>query len=1540
MQDAVIAASPDYNVSSGLLSAIRRVFQGFVQNERFVDTVKTELLDADRDARTGIATVNSVAVGAALRAAGLSQKPPPVRVEPGVLLGIPPTSGFVDDPICAANGNFLQVDEDLAFPGWAAALGLVRVYNSLAAGAVGAFGPGWSSALDLRIDHVEGGSLRVKLADGAVVPFVGDGPELRAVGARPLRVVVLDDGWVLHEGRTKSWRFDGDGRFVGGVAGPATVVVRRDGDRVVEIVELRSGRRVGFAWSDGRVAAATASDGRVVTYRYDDDGVLIGVDRPSGALGFTVDGNLITSVTDADGVVLARNTYDHGGRVVEQTNELGRTTTYEYSEFGATLASDAVGGPRNAFTHDARGNLTSIVDGTGRVMRLTYDDRDRATTVCDRTGAISRFTYDGRDNLVERLDPDGVGTSWQWDDLDRLVAETHRNGAVTSYEYDGDSRSPAKITGPDGAVTTITHDAVGTPIEVIDPDGVRTIFEWDDDGQLTAIVDALGNRTTFSFDGEGQLISIVDPSGVGTTLRNDHAGRVVEAILADGTCRYSYTAAGRPLRGADGEGVFWRAAYGDHGRVTRFSDAEGSEVGFEWDVLGNVAAVVAPDGSRYLHHHDEAGRLVGAIDPQGNSASRELDAEGRVVRITDAAGRTWTRHLDDLGRTVVAVEPDGARTTYEYHATGSVKTVKKPDGGLVTVEVDDYGRVSAITDESGGRFEMRYTPAGRLLERRYPSGRVEKYSYDDAGRLVSCPGPAGDVFNLKLDPRGRILSRESSRGRVTYDYSDAGELVGVTGPSGSSSAERDRSGRITSVIDGEGNRSHFRWNRRGTLAAASDPSGMTSTFERDIRGRLAAATSGKGEETIFGYDQTGYLRTVSDPLGTLTRLVDATGGVTGVRHADGSGFDRTLNAVGRTRSISTGDGEPLSWFAHDSAGRVTESSRSGASMNFRWTPSGRLGAVEGPSGSVEFDHDQDGFVSGWKCGAAQQTQVERSASGEVIALVDDEAGRVVPPPRPEVHRDRAGRVTATGTGTAAGVYRYDHAGRLVEAIDRRRRTWSFTYGQDGLLAAEEGPLGIRRYHRGILGRLERIDDLDGTVTTFGYDSAGRRTSATRSDGTERRWAWDALGTLIAFEEVGRDGKARRVEIAVDAHGRPYRVGDDPIIWDDGRSGKPLVVGADRFLHLGGRARAAAPTGTWIDPPDDPWGSDTADGPHVGYRNELVAFDLVWMGDRIYDAQTREFLSPDPLMAAPGRPGCSSAYAYGFLDPVNYLDPSGRRPISQAEFDEVRAREEQGRLGQAWKAVTEDPWGTLALVGVLAVGTGLLFVPGGQAFGVGILVGAVSSSALGVVSGSFSPSGAALSGALGAIPGGNSYRMAMASGAVISGSQEIGAQAISGRPIDWGNVFEQAGVGVVTGGITRRIAGARPTVDTPAPPTAPVPRPRPSFAVDARGTAHVVPPPGGVLEVERLSPRPMKPADAVDAWEDFLGPGPHTSTHPRTGQIDPDRLVSTDGTRSIRYGSHEMRSRPARHHYHEETWRFDANLDVWWLDNTLVRVPLP
>lgn len=100
-------------------------------------------------------------------------------------------------------------------------------------------------------------------------------------------------------------------------------------------------------------------------------------------------------------------------------------------------------------------------------------------------------------------------------------------------------------------------------------------------------------------------------------------------------------------------------------------------------------------------------------------------------------------------------------------------------------------------------------------------------------------------------------------------------------------------------------------------------------------------------------------------------------------------------------------------------------------------------------------------------------------------------------------------------------------------------------------------------------------------------------------------------------------------------------------------------------------------------------------------------------------------------------------------------------------------------------------------------------------------------------------------------------------------------------------------------------------------------------------------PGQGYHKETTSPKPVKAANVTAEQQAFLGPGPYTNIHPRTGVPDPTRIVSADGKRSIRYGDHEKASAgTTKHHYHEETWTYDPVNDVMNVDNVIRRIQAP
>lgn len=90
--------------------------------------------------------------------------------------------------------------------------------------------------------------------------------------------------------------------------------------------------------------------------------------------------------------------------------------------------------------------------------------------------------------------------------------------------------------------------------------------------------------------------------------------------------------------------------------------------------------------------------------------------------------------------------------------------------------------------------------------------------------------------------------------------------------------------------------------------------------------------------------------------------------------------------------------------------------------------------------------------------------------------------------------------------------------------------------------------------------------------------------------------------------------------------------------------------------------------------------------------------------------------------------------------------------------------------------------------------------------------------------------------------------------------------------------------------------------------------------------------------EVKSPNPVKAKDVISRWDQFLGGGTYTDIHPVKGIHDCDRIVSEDGTRSVRFTESEMKSMGKKSfHYHEEEWVYDPIMDTMKVYNKLRRI---
>jgi hypothetical protein len=93
----------------------------------------------------------------------------------------------------------------------------------------------------------------------------------------------------------------------------------------------------------------------------------------------------------------------------------------------------------------------------------------------------------------------------------------------------------------------------------------------------------------------------------------------------------------------------------------------------------------------------------------------------------------------------------------------------------------------------------------------------------------------------------------------------------------------------------------------------------------------------------------------------------------------------------------------------------------------------------------------------------------------------------------------------------------------------------------------------------------------------------------------------------------------------------------------------------------------------------------------------------------------------------------------------------------------------------------------------------------------------------------------------------------------------------------------------------------------------------------------------VVLPETKMPNAIKSTEVIKSWDEWLGSNT-TNVNPRTGLVDPDRIFSVDGTRSIRFGNHEMNSLGTpKGHFHYEKWIYNPVTDTVTVSNSLQRI---
>ena len=1051
------------------------------------------------------------------------------------IYGTMPTSGYANDPVNVATGNFIEEERDLSV----GSVSLVRMYNSIAAAGaasthegyaapVGAFGPGWSSTVDTHLGFTASGVVWADV-DGRQVFFARSGAGFaRAAG----------EAWWLHrytvnpadssvsqasdsENGAAHDEANGGVRAQAARAGFAAVIslVAEHSDQTVSggefyAVSNNAGQYHYYTRGGAWLGSWGSEPGSAVAAIYEDasnGGSSSRVRAMVGAFGKAIR----LSYDDVSGCAVAvtgagsrvEYAYSETGHLVEATTYAlaSQTTSDPVDEpdsavKGGTAAACGVVVASRVYTHTEDG-LVQTVTGTGGVREVTnvYGDQDNPGRVTQQVsehgrvidytylpGGITQITTATHENTLE-IDSEDSGAA---DTVERAL---HPNTWVS------DSKGRlVSVTSAEGSTVRFIYDAFGNRIQVTDPEGARTVRSANTRGLVVKELTSTGAMSITEYDDLDRPVHRRTYGSKDAWIRKDAPVKVISyeyaeegfsrqpvAVTTDGaTSRYTYTSAGQISSVTDPTGVVTRLSYDARGNLTGVLNAVGDMLKVEYDAQDRPVSVVSPSGGTMRVEYDVASRPVRVIDPAGNATVYTYTPAGKVASITDAVGGVRRFEYNAAGELVAQVAPDGARTVREINELGYTVAETDPLGHVTKFVHDGMGRVTEKIDPAGNVWASRYNAADTLVEHTDPTGVLTRVSRDGAAGEITHQDGVGNTATVGFDALGRVMSSSDPSGAVT---SWAYQFLTNTTTASSGEGDREpvhRQGASEPVRVQDPTENLVRVPGAHALRTCTDAAGQVSGEVCDAAGRVLRQVSASGAVTEYSYDACGRVASVTDADGVMTEYR----------------YDADSRLVAKTRA-----GVVVESFVYDACGRLLER-RAGTKLvgRYAYDAAGRVvRCVDAAWGTRSFSYDACGRVGKAVSGVGGTCFFDYDGAGRLLA-----------------------RRVATSEGFATTSYAYDAVGNVVS-----------------------------------------VTDPFGAVTKYAYDGAHRCTEVMNPDGSRVSYAYDGAGE-VASMHVAKPGE---------------RLGRLACEWVRDRAGRCLTVkdylAGENLARLGTQRSAAATVAT-------------------------------------------------------------------------------------------------------------------------------------------------------------------------------------------------------------------------------------------------------------------------------------------------------------------------------------------------------------------------
>lgn len=568
------------------------------------------------------------------------------------------------------------------------------------------------------------------------------------------------------------------------------------------------------ASQDGRLKSITSpritdngtgtalTSGRAVEYDYDANGNVITVTEiPAAGSGQT---NRVTRTeydelnrpirgvgpqyTDASlGAVcpVTRKTYDSLSRLTQV--EAGYTPGPSCLTGASTVTVQAL------FAYDDFGRLIRNTDALGRFWTYSYDANNNVATATDPKGQTTAYGWSTGHQLASRVEQGGRTTSYTRNALGQVTQQEHPE-VTYAYAYDGAHRLASVLDGRGQKRLAYSWSPGGLLNSVTDADNRLTYYTYDPVGRLSGIAAPNGDTTFLRFDEGRRLIQSAMPSGVVAHYFYNEDDSIKQVANHNGNPYpyvsqhdYAYDGFGNRSGHAqwiNGTSIAYGYGYDELGRLTLVTNGTAAEQeAYAYDPLGNrrTKAVGQTGPVVTAYNHDAANQLMEMRygSPSGSLiAALAYDNAGNVL--SDGT-RTYT--WDALNQ--LSQVTNGA-TTVGYGYDGDGRRVRKVAGGTTTQWLYDGQNIYAEYGSAWTNPAAVYSWAGldrpqsrSVVTGASSYGQTQYYAADGLGTVVGASNNTDTTLqSQRFDAWGNKLA---SSGAAIPQYGFTGREPDETG---------------------------------------------------------------------------------------------------------------------------------------------------------------------------------------------------------------------------------------------------------------------------------------------------------------------------------------------------------------------------------------------------------------------------------------------------------------------------------------------------------------------------------------------------------------------------------------------------------------------------------------------------------------------------------------------------------------------------------------------------------------------------------------